>query len=100
MYLSQVSIDTLININGSIVGNLIVIVIPIWLHIKCVFFDKKCGNIEEDLVENTENVSCNCHYTYSNKATKYIELGFLILVLIFGIYTMFAAIKSQLTSGK
>jgi hypothetical protein len=93
MYLLKVSIDTLISINGSIVGNLIVIVIPICLHIKCVFFDKKCGNIEGELVENTEDKSCTCLYTYSNKATKYIELGFLILVFIFGMYTMVAAIK-------
>ena len=85
--------DTLISINGSILGNLIAIVIPICLHIKCIYFDKKSGNIVGELIENTEADSCNCHYTYSNKVNKYIELGFLIAVFILGMYTMIAAIK-------
>jgi hypothetical protein len=34
------------SINGSVSGTMIVIFIPIAIHIKCVYVDKKCGSIE------------------------------------------------------
>jgi hypothetical protein len=36
--------ETLIAINGGIVGTLVVI-IPAFIHLKCMYIDKNCGQI-------------------------------------------------------
>ena len=81
----------MITINGSIAGIFIVILIPIFIHIKCIYFDKKCGNIEGELIENPDS-EYNCHYTYSHKVTKYFELIFFAIVVGLGFKTMVTSI--------
>jgi hypothetical protein len=44
--LLDIRIDTLIAINGGVIGNLSVLIIPIIIHFKCVYYDKNCGGIE------------------------------------------------------
>lgn len=45
VYLSGVHLETLVIINGAIVGFTYVILIPIWLHLKCLLYDNSCGYI-------------------------------------------------------
>ncbi len=82
----------MISINGSILGTLLVIFIPIFVHIKCIYLDKKCGNIEDEFVETPER-EFTCNYTYSHKNTKYLELIFLVIVFTMGLLTMIGSIK-------
>jgi hypothetical protein len=42
----DIRIDTLIAINGGIIENLVVIVIPVIIHLKCVYYHRNCGGIE------------------------------------------------------
>lgn len=48
VYASGVHLQVLISINGAVVGYTYVIVIPIWIHLKCVWYDKSSGAIEGD----------------------------------------------------
>jgi hypothetical protein len=42
----NVSLKVLITINGALFSNMIVIMIPIIIHIKCSFIDNNSGGIE------------------------------------------------------
>ena len=48
VYASGVHLQVLISINGAVVGYIYVIIIPIWIHPKCVWYDKSSGAIEGD----------------------------------------------------
>ena len=48
VYISGVNLQALISFNGAVVGYSYVIVIPIWIHLKCVWYDKSCGYVEGD----------------------------------------------------
>ena len=70
----HVSLKDLITINGALFCNMIVIMIPIILHIKCCFIDKNSGSIEGEEEINhslTKNI-CECEYKYSCGAMKYV----------------------------
>lgn len=45
VYVSGIHLEVMISINGAVVGFSYVVVIPIWLHLKCVFFDRSSGYI-------------------------------------------------------
>jgi hypothetical protein len=45
IYGIDIDIAMLIEINGSIVGVIYVILIPIGIHLKCVYFDKSSGHV-------------------------------------------------------
>ena len=38
----------IIIVNGAVIGYLYVILIPIYIHFRCVFFGKNSGTIEGD----------------------------------------------------
>ena len=86
VYASGVHLQVLISINGAVVGYIYVIIIPIWIHLKCVWFDKSSGAIEgdEESKKEIEQNFCECENTYRSKFTKYLETGFLIFASILG----------------
>lgn len=48
VYVLGIEIVTIVVINGTIVCFTYVIAFPIWMHLKCVFYDRSCGFIEGD----------------------------------------------------
>lgn len=48
VYISGIHLEVMITINGAVIGFTYVIVIPIWFHLKCVFFDRSSGYVEND----------------------------------------------------
>jgi hypothetical protein len=44
-YISGINLQALISFNGAVVGYSYVIVIPIWIHLKCVWYDRSSGFI-------------------------------------------------------
>jgi len=45
---SGVNFQMMYAVNGSVIAFFYVIVIPIWLHFKCVWYDRSSGVIEND----------------------------------------------------
>ena len=46
VYVYGVKVQTIFVINGSVLGFLYVILIPIWMHLKCIWYDRSSGTIE------------------------------------------------------
>ena len=55
IYALGVKVSTIIEINGSVIGFLYVFLIPIAVHIKCVYFTKHDENGELVVEEEDEN---------------------------------------------
>ncbi len=45
VYVSGVRLDVMISINGAVVGFFYVFMIPIWIHFRCVFWNRSSGYI-------------------------------------------------------
>lgn len=43
IYISNLNLITIFSFNGAVIGYTYVFVIPIWIHFKCVWFDKSSG---------------------------------------------------------
>lgn len=48
LYSTKVTIRTLVVLDGAVTKFISVIVTPIWIHLKCLYYDKSCGFIEGD----------------------------------------------------
>lgn len=48
VYESGVDLITIFAFNGAVIAYLNVLVIPIWLHLKCIWYNKSGGRIEGD----------------------------------------------------
>lgn len=72
--MTGVEVETIISINGAIVGFTYVIVIPIWVHFKCVFYDFSSGWVEGDDERNLQIKlnSCECNNHYVSRWTLYL----------------------------
>ena len=46
IYELEVYVDVLIAIKGAVFGFLVVYLIPVWVHLKCVFYDQTSGFVE------------------------------------------------------
>jgi hypothetical protein len=87
VYVFGVQVQTIFVINGSVVGYLYVILIPVWMHLKCVWVDRSSGTIEgdEEWNQRIQKNICECENHYSSKWTLYLETFVLILLLIAGL---------------
>lgn len=45
VYISGLHLEVMITLNGAVMGYSYIIVIPIWIHFKCVFVDRSSGYI-------------------------------------------------------
>lgn len=43
IYVSNLNLITIFAFNGAVIGYTYVFIIPIWIHLKCIWFDRSCG---------------------------------------------------------
>ena len=48
LYISNINLQSLISFNGAVVGYSYVIVIPIGIHLKCLWKDRSSGFVDDD----------------------------------------------------
>ena len=48
VYATGVKLQVLISVEGAVVGYTYVVIVPIWIHLKCVWYDKTSGTVEGD----------------------------------------------------
>ena len=65
-----------------------VIIIPVAIHLKCLYIDKSAGYIEGDYEHNKQIVqnSCECDLVYPSKGVKLFELGWIAVTVLVGLY--------------
>jgi hypothetical protein len=90
VYESGVKLAVMLSINGAVIGYIYVIIIPVWVHLKCVFFDRTGGQIEgdEDWNARIKPNPCHCECSYTSKAWLYLETAFLFMLVIVGLLLM------------
>lgn len=52
IFATGIDLRTMIIVDGAVIKYMCVIVIPIWIHFKCVFYDKSSGYILNDEQRN------------------------------------------------
>jgi hypothetical protein len=73
IYVWGVKLQTIYALNGAILGYIYVILIPIWIHFKCVWVNRSSGTIERDDAWNNKirpNI-CECQVHYCSKWMLY-----------------------------
>ncbi len=60
VYVSGLSLDVMITLNGAVIIFFYMLVIPIWVHFRCVFWSRSSGYIEDDPEWNREIVLNEC----------------------------------------
>lgn len=68
-----------------------VIIIPVAIHLKCVYFDKSSGYVHCEYDDNRKIVqnACECEIVYPSKEVKYFEFGWIIITVCVGLYVTF-----------
>lgn len=96
VFMSGINLDTIFSLNGAVLGYLYIIVLPIVVHLKCIYFDKSSGFIEDDEEWNNNIVQnvCQCDNSYSKKWKLHFETGFLILVMVLGMGLLVTTIRA------
>ena len=86
VFMSGINLQTILSLNGAVLGYIYIILFPIYVHLKCIYSDRSCGFIENDEEWNSKIVLnvCECDNSYSTKWKLYLETVFLILVCILG----------------
>jgi hypothetical protein len=95
VYLLNVKVQLILSVNGAVIGYIYVIIVPIWIHLKCVWVDHHSGYIEADEEWNAkiEPNPCHCNCSYSSKWTLYLETSFLVLTLLAGLLLAIFTLK-------
>ena len=96
IYQLNIYVDELMAYRGAILGFLYLLMMPIVMHLKCVYYDRSSGFIrggDESNMEIRLN-SCECDVTYASKWTLWIETAFLILSLLLGAVIMVSTLVS------
>ena len=96
LFTTGVQLKTLVVLDGAVTKFISVIVAPIWIHLKCLYYDKSSGYIVGDEERNSEIIMnpCQCHAVYKSKWTMYLETFVLILILLAGFYLLFFILGS------
>lgn len=97
VYLTDVHVDTMIEINGAVLGYCNSLLLPIFLHLKCIYYNKTSGTINDDHEHNaqiTQN-SCKCEHHYSSRWSLYLETFILVLICLLGLGLMVQSILSK-----
>lgn len=48
VYLTGVHVDTMIETNGAVLGYCNSLLLPILLHLKCIYYNRSSGTIDDD----------------------------------------------------
>ena len=103
VYLLGANFQLLYSLNGSVIAFSYVLVIPVWIHLKCVWVDRSSGTIEGDDEWNMQIMpnKCECQRHYSSKWALYGETAFLIFLVVAGFVLMILNLLSigQTASG-
>jgi hypothetical protein len=102
VYITGINLEVMITLNGAVVGFTYIIAIPVWIHFKCVFYDRSSGYIEDDPEWNSSIVpnACECDNVYKNRFRLYLETAFLILVIITSITLLVLTIYRNIPKEK
>jgi hypothetical protein len=100
VYLADVHLDTMVEINGAVFGYCNSILLPIIMHLKCIYYDKSSGSIGNDHEHNAQIVKngCHCEHHYSSKWTLYLETFLLVLTCLLGLGLMVQSVLSKVVS--
>ena len=81
---SSISVLTIFSLSGAVCGFALFFLMPICIHLKCVFLDRSSGRIrgDEEWNQSIRPNSCRCDNVYRSKATLYLETFVLCLILI------------------
>jgi uncharacterized protein YybS (DUF2232 family) len=60
IYETGLNFQLMYALNGSLIAFVYVIIIPIWIHFKCVWYDRSSGFIENDPEWNKDLTPNNC----------------------------------------
>ena len=60
VYILGANFQLLYSLNGSVIAFSYVLVIPVWIHLKCVWFDRSSGTIKGDDEWNSQIVPNKC----------------------------------------
>jgi H+/Cl- antiporter ClcA len=98
VFMADIHLDTLVEINGAVFGYCNSILLPILLHLKCVHYDRSSGTIEGDHEHNAQITpnGCQCDHRYSSKWTLYFETFLLVFICVAGFGLMVQSILSKL----
>ena len=96
VYATGIKLQTLISVEGAVIGYTYVVIVPIWIHLKCVWYDKTSGTVEGDEERNSQVKpnECECENHYRSKWTLYLETGLLVFALVFGFALMCVTLAS------
>ena len=47
-YISDVNLISIFALNGAVIGYIFVFVLPIWVHLKCIWYDRSGGRIQDN----------------------------------------------------
>ena len=83
---SGIHLSTLFSLNGALLGYVYIILIPIYMHLKCIYYDRSSGLIEDDEDWNRSLVQncCECSVVFSAKWKLVIETIFLLVLVLVG----------------
>lgn len=95
VYILNVHLDVMIDLNGAIIGFTYVILIPISIHFECVFKNRTSGFIkdQDEWNREIETNECECDNNYRSKWTLYAETIFLMMVILMGLGLMIFTIS-------
>ena len=74
VYETGLSFQVMYAINGTVIALHYTTIVPIWIHFKCIWYDRSSGTIENDPEWNSQlkpNICC-CKNHYRSKWTLYL----------------------------
>jgi hypothetical protein len=60
VFLSGVNVQVIFALNGAVLGYLFIVLFPIIIHFKCIYFDRSGGTIEDNPEWNSQLVPNDC----------------------------------------
>jgi len=86
----NVSIQAIINFDGAFILVLLDVILPMWIHYRCIFKDRHSGYIEDDEEWNAsiQPNKCQCDVRYRSKWMLYLETFMMVVITIGSIFLM------------
>lgn len=99
----EINTELIIKLNGSVIGFFYVFLIPIVIHIKCVYFSDhdESGALLQKIEHENGSVEfkeskCKCRTVYRNVLTRVLELLFQGLILAIAAFIIYSTLSSIL----
>jgi hypothetical protein len=74
VYILEFHLQIMISLDGVLVSFIYILIVIVGIHLKCVFYDRTSGYIENDPEWNNRIVqnACECDIVYKNKFMLYL----------------------------